>query len=637
MNYLTTFKLAVAVVLLACAVWMIERTLLAPVEVRQHPYRGIKMDDVDYVSCQRGDFSIEISRKGMEWFVDYPVRAAADDSVVIRLLSALENIEAFSAVTEDQRLARSLSLADYGLETPSYRIKTGGRYFLKELLVGNPAPVGDAVYVKFADENEVYAVPGTISNSIPDSIGAFRDPRILPGDISKTSRLEIHQPDGFVQIIRKNDEWWIQQPFSAPADGAAVESFLGTIFSMKAELYIWDPPVLRSDSDAIQGEALLDIYGFSEDVSPARITVWTNGDEIGREVIFGRAMQDKPGLIYARRKAFESIFAVRNDSAIPAAVRAVDLRDKLIFTVKPSEVREVVFQLGDSRIILHRYPDEGWMITEPVRWRADDDYVNHMVSFLTRLKVAGYRDDVSPDPAALRLDPPEFKAGIFSSRCRQNPGDSPVEEHLNLRECADSMVSFGQAHSNSTMNVILAGGQLAWIDSSALNGIDIKRLTDPLRYRERTVLSLASQDIRKIDLEVNSLKESICLGSNGVWISTSHTNHNVNMSVVSDILLVAANMRALEFEALNPKSLSGYGLEKPSISMTLGLCGDAGIQKTVMLGYKSGTDGIYGLIQGQDLLLILPRSIADIISRSLIIQPHADEPDQDQMGAGQGE
>jgi len=635
MRYLTTLKLAIAVVCLAGAVWVIERTLVDTVDVRHNPYRGIRMDDVDYVSCRRGDFRIEISRKNYGWFVDYPVRAAADDAVIIRLLSMLENMEAGGVVTLDQRIDRNLTLYDYGLESPTFRIKTGGRYFLKELLVGNPAAVGDAVYVKFADEPEVYAVPSVISNALPDTIAEFRDPRILPGDKSKASRLEIHQPDGFVQLVRKPEGWWIQQPFSAQADGAAVETVLSRLFSLKAELYIWDPPVLGPAGDTVQGEALLDIYGFSEDVSPARITVWTNGDEIGREVIFGKSMQDGIGLIYARRKSFDSIFAVKSDSAPLTAVRAADLRDRLIYTVKPSEVREVAFVRGDSRIVLHRYSDEGWMITEPVRWRADDDYVNHMVSFMTRLKVSGYGADIPPaDLIALRLDPPEFSAGIETSPCQHNPGDSPAEEKGNLRDCADAMVRFGNADTNNLMNVMLAGGQMAWLDMASFEGIDIKSLTDPLRYRERTVLSLSSQDIRKIDLEVNAVKESVLLGSNGVWTCSSHTNRQVNMSVLADLLLVSANMRALGFESLNPKSLAGYGLEKPAISLTFGLSGDAGIQKTIMLGFKSGTDGIYGLIQGQNLLIILPRSLAELISRSLLLPLEPLDGKRDDAAAG---
>lgn len=636
MRYLTTLKLAAAVVMLGAAVWLIERTLLAPEQFRQHPYQGIVIDDVDYISCQRGDFKVEFSRKNDGWFIDYPVRAAANDAVLARLLSILEGLESSSVISDDQRLDRNLSLADYGLESPSIRIKTGGRYFLKDLLVGNPAPVGDAVYIKFSDEPEVYSVPGVISNAVPGTIAEFRDALILPGDKSKASRLEIHQPDGFVQLVRKADGWWIQQPFTAQADGAAVESILARLFSLKAERYIWDPPVSGPDGESVQGEALLDVYGFADDVSPARVAVWGNGDEIGREVIFGKTFSDGAGLIYARRKAFESIFAVKADSAPITAVRAVDLRDRLIFTVKPSDVREVALVRGDSRIILHKYKDAGWMITEPVRWRADDDYVNHMVSFLTRLKVTDYGSDSLPeDLEGLRLDPPEFSAGLSTTLCQQSPGDVSEAERNNLRECADAMVSFGSADTNNIMNLILAGGQSARMDSRSFEGIDIKSLADPLRYRERTVLSLSSRDIRKIDLEVNAVKESVALSSNGVWTCSSHSNRMVNVNVLSDILLVAANMRALRFESLNPKSLSGYGLEKPAVSLTLGLSGDAGIQKTLMLGFKAGTDGIYGLIKGQNLLLILPRSLAELLSRSLLVPAEGASRPDDGAGSSQ--
>lgn len=606
-------------ILLAAALWHIEKRLRSPIDVKEAPFEDIIMDDVDFLSCERGDVRVECSLKSRGWFIDYPVKARADAAFISRLLSVLEGMKASEVITANQREERDLDLADYGLSSPAIRIKTGGRYFLREFQIGNSAPVGDAVYVRFSDESEVYAVPGDLTNAIPDSLSSFRDAYIIPGDSTKASRLEFHQPGGFVQLVRKADGWWIQQPFSAPADGAAVERILKKLFALRAEKYVWDPPVLENGNEAVQSGALLDVYGFADDVSPLRISVWLNGDEIGRELIIGKPVADDSDLLYARRKSFDSIFAVRKSEAPVTAVSAVDLRDKLVFPLEPASVIELGFEQGDSRLVLHRYPQAGWMISEPVQWRADDDYVNQMVSVLARLEVSSYGDSAPPkDLRQLRLDPPAFKICLSTNVCRQNPRVDD-ETKNGLRECCDKMVSFGTGDSNGLRHVKFSSGQMALIAKEQFAVVDPPRLTDPLLYRERTVLSIPSTSVRRIDREVNGVKESVVVSSNGVWSCVSHTNRQVSASVVSDVLLFAANLKAIGFESLNPKSLSGYGLEPPAVALTLGLSGDQGIQKTIMLGFKSGTDGIYGLIKGQDLLLTLNRDVAELLSRSLLV------------------
>ena len=307
---------------------------------------------------------------------------------------------------------------------------------------------------------------------------------------------------------------------------------------------------------------------------------------------------------------------------------AVDLRDKLIFPIEPAKVIELGFEQQDSRIVLHRDPEAGWMITEQVQWRADDDYVNQMISVLARLNVSTYEVVPAPkDLAALRLDPPSFSICMNTVACQQNAAGLAEGTRKGLPECCKDIVSFGAADTNGLRYLSLRGGQIATIESEEFASIDPPHLADPLQYRERTVLSLPAASIRRIDLEVGKdAKESIVISSNGLWSCTSETNRQVNAVVVSDILLFAANLRALGFESLNPKSLSGYGLEPPAVSITLGLSGDEGIQKTIMLGFKSGTDGIYGLIQGQDLLLILHRKLAELLSRSLLSPAASTQP-----------
>ena len=52
--------------------------------------------------------------------------------------------------------------------------------------------------------------------------------------------------------------------------------------------------------------------------------------------------------------------------------------------------------------------------------------------------------------------------------------------------------------------------------------------------------------------------------------------------------------------------------------MTFGLTGASGIQKTVLLGGPCGTNGVYSMIQGQDVVFVLKQEMAQALSRPLV-------------------
>ncbi|MDP2989429.1 MAG: DUF4340 domain-containing protein, partial [Kiritimatiellota bacterium] len=54
-----------------------------------------------------------------------------------------------------------------------------------------------------------------------------------------------------------------------------------------------------------------------------------------------------------------------------------------------------------------------------------------------------------------------------------------------------------------------------------------------------------------------------------------------------------------------------YGLKDPRGSLTFILSGQEGIQKTLVLGEASEDLGVYATVQGQEMVFILPKALAD--------------------------
>ena len=89
--------------------------------------------------------------------------------------------------------------------------------------------------------------------------------------------------------------------------------------------------------------------------------------------------------------------------------------------------------------------------------------------------------------------------------------------------------------------------------------------------------------------------------------------------VIADILFFAANLRAVRVEALNPASLEPYGLDGGGTVLTLGLMGETGIQKSIVLGRPAPPDGVYAMVKGQDVVFVLSSAVADMLKRRLVL------------------
>ena len=54
------------------------------------------------------------------------------------------------------------------------------------------------------------------------------------------------------------------------------------------------------------------------------------------------------------------------------------------------------------------------------------------------------------------------------------------------------------------------------------------------------------------------------------------------------------------------------------MTLTFGLRGEIGIQKSILIGAPSGTNGVYSMIQGQDMVFVLPKTTVDILTNDFL-------------------
>ena len=632
MRFKTTLRLFMAVCLLAILIILVDRN--KPVVVRT-ALTDIRAGEVVELSIESGSLAVSFFKKNESWFISRPIQVRADESRVDMIVGTLESLMRQEVVTRDERDSRRLTLNDYGLHKPRVRLvavsRRDGVERNEEVLIGNDAPLGGLLYAKLATNDEVVAVSREIMNVIPEKLEKLRDRTILHGDILKTSRLDIKKADsGFIQLARLEDGWFVQQPIVTRADSAKVNQLLDALYSLKAEDFVWDAnietgDVVRVEETAANPVMKAETYRLTPDEARVRVTVWVKGDEVGHELFLGKEAGEKSGRIYARCKGADSIYTVSESVLGAVSVGVNDVRDKNLFFVPAGSVNYVSLQKGDSKLILQRGTNEGWAVVEPVRWKADDRFVDQVVGSISRLRVESFQEGTNL--VEFGLDAPACIAGLSDSVPDAAVSTNKLEK---LQEKGDEKAATSVVKQRRLLigepregkeTVFAKFEEEPYIFEIARTTVDFlgRNPVDPLVYRDRTMFSLDPVTVKRISLLKNGVEQVIEKSEEGKWTAAVGPGTNqVNTATVDDILFAVADMRAMRTECQSPESLVQYGLDRSGTTLTFGLTGDKGVQKSLVMGFRSGTDGIYAMVQGLDVVFVIGNKMMNLLVKDLI-------------------
>lgn len=633
MRFSITLRLLAAVCILAGLIFIMEKE--KPVKVKNSMF-DFKAADITDIRIERGDFHVYCFRKGESWFIAEPIQVRADDNKVDGIAGVLEMLEKQEIVTRAERESRKLTLKDYGLHKPRVSLvvgaKRGGETFKEELWIGQDAPLGDSLYVKIGTNDEVVSTARAIMSVIPEKLESLRDRTILHGDASKTSRIEIKRLNsGFIQLTRAaGNEWFIQQPIVARADGVRVRQMLESLYSMQVVDFVWDANVETGDvvhaaEPAVNPNSKVEVCRLTADQAVVGVTVWVNGDDIGRELFFGKESGEKSDKVYARCKDIDSVYTVPKGNLDAVNTGINDLRDRNLFFLGSDKVNYVLLEKGDRKLALVRQKNSGWIIAEPVQWKADDRFVNELVDHITRLRVDAFPDATNAASVDLRTPAVIIKVsskipeagGAVTNRTGKpaGPGFEPPgalvlkQSRLFLGGPRDGKETVFARFEEEPYVLEISGKALDFIGKDPV---------DPLIYRDRTMLSLDPAAVRRISLVKGGVEHAVERSEVGNWIPVGGGTNQVDTKAVDDLLFATAHMRAIRTECQNPDNLIQYGLDRSGTVVTFGLTGEKGIQKTIILGYRARTDGIYALVQGLDVVFVISNAMMDLLARDLI-------------------
>jgi hypothetical protein len=549
---------------------------------RAHRTRTVfaaRADTIDWLLFDRNGVQIECIRTPAGWQLVRPVSAPADNGLVEKMIDGLARVERGEVIPAETLSERGLAPADYGFDAPRARITFKNSHGTFTWLIGRDAPVGKTLYVMPEGGGDIIAAPQTLLHLVPQDPSWIRDHALFTGEPTAARGLDLRRPAGFLQLRQpEKNHWLLQQPQTGRADLQSVHALFSHLFSGTIQQFIAENP------------ANLTAYGLDK---PAYELAMFTQDERTQTLLIGQPSAENAELLYAKRVESNSIFT------IPAAwVKELDLssgllRSRQIVELPAERITAIHLTRSEQQIELQRTTNSQWQLVRPIRWEAAPSAVTGLLSTLCGASVQTFIDTPTAEETA-RMAAAPWEAVLSAT-------DGPSVT-LRISEPGPDGLRLVQSPAEST-----------WFAAS--ENIVRDPFADPLFYRDLIMLEINPLAIQKITLQRDGTEHAVQKKPDGSF-SAVLPDRQVAAGALTDLLWTLNDLHAQRHVALNPASLKPYGLDQPPIALTVALSDTNVLGRVVLIGQPT-EGGRFAMIQGQDIVFVIPEAAATILTREL--------------------
>jgi len=510
----------------------------------------------------------------------------ADEALIQHMVSGLNSMGKGTTITEKELSIRGIDYEEYGFDDPMAIIEAVDNHGRHRWLVGRRAPLGEMVYAKKSDGDNIYTISDKLIAVIPGTADVLRDRVLFPTDAAGIRRIEIRGGAGFIQLLKDPQEGWrIQQPVAAPADTKEVDLFIENLYRSRIVDFVRDN-VSDFSAYGLQGETMEISVG--------------HGDGVSRMLILGSEVADKPGQVYARSADDTSVFTVSSDVRELLSIPAEQFRDAGVLSVPPGSISTISITRGEDHLMMEYDGSNVWNITSPMVWEAEPMAISGLVTLWVNSVITEFDVETSESEPEWILEfgsselDSSTKLEIFPTKgnregllVRRN--DEPAIYRINLPYVPDSII-------------------------------------DPLSYKDRNIWMLNPELIHRVEL-VKPETRQVVERLEDKRFSPIETEGNVSLDDVAlDRLL--RNLKQVSttgYITYNPRDLDIYGLANPAAELRLGLSGTNQLGRVLLVGRETA-EGYYSMVKGRDVIFFLDKPAVLALTADFLQPTESTEP-----------
>ena len=356
-------------------------------------YEADKVEEIKVMSAA-GD-ATTLRKEGGVWQVTQPITAAASESEVSGITSALGQMEVGRVVDENPT-----NLNDYGLSNPRIQIdfKAAGDKDYKKLLVGDKSPTGSDIFAKRNDDKQVFLIPSFQETSFNRTTFDLREKSVLKFDREKVDGIDVTSSGKTLTVAKDGGDWKITKPVQTKADFGSVEGLVGRLQSVQMKSIVADNPPAAD----------LKKYGLDKPEATVNLSA---GSTRATLLIGGKA---EDNTIYARDASRPAVVTVESALLDDLKKSADDYRRKDVFEFRPFNANRIEMTRNDQTVVLERVKGQGenapdtWRRVTPSAKDVERDKSDSLLSKLSNIRAASFVEST----AKTGLDKPALTVSV---------------------------------------------------------------------------------------------------------------------------------------------------------------------------------------------------------------------------------
>lgn len=573
-----------------------------------------------------------LSRNGNDWELSQPVRDRVDPDKLKSILTAIPDVWAESFVRDPKKNDPTVTGLDKPEEELQVTLPNGTTMTLqigkvsqtKTRTVTRPSPPGmplppqketvheDYRYAKLKDNDQVFEIKADSLKEIFPTVDALRDAKLARFRTDDALRVEIAKPGRPTIVLTKDREknrWSIAEPIQADAETMKITDLLDKLSGMQAR----DKDVLDNADPKKHGLE-----------TPIQVTVKTEEEvkdgetkkKVEKTFTFEiGSHDDKESRLYVRMKGWDRVNAVE-ENVLPLVERPVlAYRGRRVLDFAISDVNAIKVKKTDETLSLTK-KDDKWSLAEPVQAPADGDRIDALAGSLGNLEAVEYVSDAAK-PGDLE---PLYGLGTPAVTATLEFGekDRPTKTLL-----------IGKARDGKDEYF----AKLADSDSVFAVKKDVydNLAESSLAYRPLQLWNYPTEDLAELRVQKASDPEYTLTRKEGGWKLTAPYQANVTEALVTPMSEDLARAKADKVAAHTAKEAAEYGLDKPTVRVTVVPKKDGAnkeMKDRVLLIGNAVKDmsGRYAKLDDADTIYIVPdklfnaadRTALDLLDRNLI-------------------
>lgn len=406
--------------------------------------------------------------------------------------------------------------------------------------------------------------------------------------------LSMTRDDLHVECSKINGRWFLKNPQDAPITHGKIETILRLLATVPKGDMI-------SFAEIGDKDLTPDDYGLKE---PRAQFVF--GDDQSRQELLIGSNASLGDMLYVTLRGSEEIATVFRGILDLIPENVDDLRERSLFSISPEQVKYVCFQEGkDKRLVLTK-GDSGWVITDPVQYKADDQVIGALIPKITALRVKSFATTAVTNLAEAGLDPPVHIVQL-------------AEGANHCEATSPNRLLMGVLRED-TETVFVKHEQIPFVYEVAASSVKgyVGNIADPRKYVSRSILKVPEKSVHRLSILKNEVRQVVARDESGEWKSVLPSEREVDQEKIRDILVFATDLRALKIEALSPTNLVVYGLDDSQTILSLGIGNDQESEKELLIGSRAKGGGKYAMIKGQNIIFVFEEVLAELLTRDLV-------------------